>query len=420
MPEIKESLAEIIKGCSRCGFCMVECPAYGASKIEWDAARGRVKLAFELVCGNLSLEKDLDDIIDTCLMCRSCYEHCASKIDTPKAVQLLRTLRYKSGKMKLPYRMVLEKILSNKGLMAMGTRVMSGAQDLGLNKLLDTGIIVKLFPEVGAIGKVLPILPKKRARKILPSVAAAEGKVKAKVVYFLGCAVDFAYPDVAQSTVKFLQCQGIEVIIPEVSCCGLPAYNYGHEKVVREMAKSNLERIDLDGADAVVSDCATCLSFLKEYPEQFTDEIYKEKAEKLSGKIKDLSELILEIGLEKPIKEVEKRITYHQPCHIGRFLGKTKEVEKVLKNLPGITYIKSANQNECCGGAGSYCITQQKRSEKILQKKITGVRETGADVLVTNCPACMIQLSSGLKDTENPMPVIHLTQLLSEIYTKNS
>ncbi|KJS83657.1 MAG: hypothetical protein JM58_12340 [Peptococcaceae bacterium BICA1-8] len=416
MAEILEELSEVIKGCSRCGFCMVECPAYGATKIEWDVARGRIRLANELLNGNMAFDGELDDPVDTCLMCRSCYDNCSSKIDTPKAVQLIRTLRYKSGKMKLPYRMVFERVLPNKGLMSLGTRLMSSAQGIGLDKLMNSKIIVRLFPEAEAIADVVPKLPKKRARKVLPHIIKPDGPAKGKVIYFLGCAVDFAYPDVAQATVQLLAAQGIEVHVPEVSCCGLPAYTYGHVKAAQDMAKLNLEKLKIDEFDAVISDCSTCASFLKEYTDFIKDENIKEQAHVLAEKVYDVSEYLAKIELQGPRKVLNKTVTYHQSCHLGRYLGKTKEIENILDKLPGITFIKADNQNECCGGAGSYCITQQKRSQKILDKKVEGISKTKADYLITSCPACMLQLNSGLKKSETNTQVLHLTELLKEIY----
>jgi len=420
MSHLLEELSEVISGCSRCGFCMVQCPAYGATKIEWDAARGRIRLAGELVKGNTVIDKELEDPIDTCLMCRSCYESCPSKVDTPRAIQLIRTIRYQEGKMKLPYRILFEKVFTNPGLMSMGSCLMSGVQATGLDKL-GLGMAARFVPEAGAVARVMPRLPGKRARKNLSEHNEALGKKRGKVLYFLGCASDFAFPEVAKSTVRVLQSQGVEVVIPEVSCCGLPAHTYGHLKAAQQLAEKNIEAMKLDDVDAIISDCPTCLAFLQEYPELFSEGSLKKKAEALANKVQDVTEYLLNLELQEPKKRINKTITYHQPCHVGRYLNTGKIAETIMENLPGITFKKAENQSDCCGGAGSYCITQHNRSEKILDKKLNGIAKTNAELLVTNCPACIMQLRAGINNSKIPeiksMEVVHLMQILEMIYT---
>jgi len=171
-----------------------------------------------------------------------------------------------------------------------------------------------------------------------------------------------------------------------------------------------------DDFDAVLSDCSSCASFLKEYPDFLKEAGLKEKVQNLADKVQDVSDYLSKIELQEPKKILNKTVTYHQSCHLARYLGKAKEIENLLKRLPGITFIKADNQNECCGGAGSYCITQHKRSQKILDKKMEGITKTNADYLITTCPACMLQLNAGLKKTDSKMQLVHLTQLFKEIY----
>ena len=387
-------LAETIKGCSRCGYCMVECPAYGATKIEWDAARGRNRLADEMVKGVIDFDEDLDDPVDTCLRCGSCRESCPSRVDTPKAVQLMRTIRYKAGRMKVPYRLLFEQIMPRPKLMAMGAYFMSGVQTIAPDDWLKKGMIVRMFPPA----QLIPKLPRKHARSVLPVRNKAIGERRGTVLYFLGCATDLVYPEVAMSTVSLLTAHGMDVTIPPVSCCGLPAYSYGHIDGTLRLARQNLASMNLSEVDAVVSDCPTCISFLKEYKDLPLDDCFlKEQAEALCVKLHNLPDYLLQIGLLKPKKDLNKVVTYHRPCHFRQLSGGPDPVERILKNLPGVEFRKAENQNSCCGGAGSYCLTQFDRSQKIADKKLAGIVKTNSDVLVTNCPGCMVQLQPALK-----------------------
>ncbi|HPT70472.1 MAG TPA: (Fe-S)-binding protein [Syntrophomonas sp.] len=419
MSALLDELKETISGCSRCGFCMVRCPSYNATKYEWDAARGRIRLAKDLVEGNRIIDQELKDPIDTCLMCRSCYENCPSGVDTPKAIQLMRIIRYREGKMKPPYRLLFEKVFTHPNLMSFGTSMMSSAQNIGLDKW-GLGVAARMIPEAGAVARIIPQLPAKSARKQLPVFNAAVGTKRGKVLYFLGCATNLAYPDAAKSLVKFMQSQGVEVTIPNVSCCGLPAYMYGHIDVAQKLAARNIAAMDVSNYDAVISDCPTCLAFLQEYPDLFAEGESNEKAQALSAKVKDVPEYILNLGLLEPKHEFNKTITYHQPCHTGRYLKTGSQNEQLIKSLPGIQFIPAENQNDCCGGAGSYCVTQPDRSQKILTRKLQGIAKTNADILVTNCPACIIQLRSGINNSEDPqvkkIQVLNLMNLLASVY----
>lgn len=419
MPALLKELEETISGCSRCGFCLAQCPSYGATKYEWDAARGRLRLARDFVEGHRPIDAELEDPLDTCLMCRSCYENCPSGVDTPKAMQLMRIIRYQEGNMKWPYRFLFEKVFSHPGLMSFGSSMMSGAQKVGLDQW-GLGVAARMIPEAGAAARIIPELPAKNARRRLPVFNPALGTKRGQVLYFLGCATNLANPDIAESTVRTLQAQGVDVTIPGVSCCGLPAYIYGHLDVAKDLAKRNMRVLDLEGFDAVVSDCPTCLAFLHEYPELLGDGELAEKARALSAKVMEIPEYLLNLGILEPKRDYAKTITYHQPCHTSRYLQTGKLNEEFISKLPGIRFVKAENQNDCCGGAGSYCVTQPERSQIILDKKLNGIAKTNAEVLVTNCPACIIQLRSGIAHSPNPdiarMKVVHLMNVMEEIY----
>lgn len=419
MSALLKELEETISDCCRCGACMERCPAYSATKYEWDAARGRLILAKDLIRGNRVIDQELEEPIDSCLMCRSCYEHCPSGVDTPKAIQLLRIMRYQEGKMKLPYRLLFENVFTHPGLMSMGASIMSSAQNIGLDKW-SLGVAARLVPEAKAAARIMPELPSQNARKQLSLHNAAIGPKRGQVLYFLGCATNLVYPEVAKSTVRFLQSQGVEVTIPQVSCCGLPAYMYGHSEVAQKLAKRNMEALEAEKYDAVISDCPSCLAFLQEYVDLFSQSVLKEKALALAEKVKDVPDYVLNLGLLKPKHEFKKTITYHQPCHTGRYLKTGKLNEALLTNIPGVEFRKAENQNDCCGGAGSYCVTQQDRSQVILEKKLAGIANTESDILVTSCPACILQLRSGIRNSNNDrlgnLKVENLMSILEMVY----
>lgn len=357
-------------------------------------------------------------------MCRSCYEQCPSKIDTPKAMQIIRTMRYEAGKMPLPYRLVFEKVFPYPKIMSLGAHFLSGVQTAGLTKIIDNNLVARSLPKLNNAVGTIPRIPMKYARQLIPPINEAKGKKQGRVLYFLGCATDFVYPEIAQAAIKVLQIHGIEVVVPTVSCCGLPAYTYGHMKIAKTLAKQNINILDHNDFDAVIGDCSTCISFLKEYPLLFqeeNEEEVKHNAGVMAEKCHDVISFLLKVGLKPYSKEIKQKLTLHMPCHVAWHLNTADNIEIAARNLPGIDFCKAENQNICCGGAGSYCFTQVERFKLILHKKMEGIYHTDAELVATVCPACIMQLQDGIKKDDGrkevrPIKPVHLIQLLSEVY----
>jgi glycolate oxidase iron-sulfur subunit len=200
-------------------------------------------------------------------------------------------------------------------------------------------------------------------------------------------------------------------------CCGLPAMTYGDSKAARKMAGRNLRTIDCSRFDAVVTDCSSCASFLKKYPQLFaTGEASHLQAKDLASRVKDLVQLLGTGAAAADSRQPRVHplvVTYHDPCHARRGQNLIREPREILKSLPGVEYREMPEADWCCGGSGSYALFHYDLSRKVLERKIDNVVKTGADTLVTSCPACIIHLSYGLRLRRLPVRVLHISEAIT-------
>jgi len=183
------------------------------------------------------------------------------------------------------------------------------------------------------------------------------------------------------------------------------------------MALKNLEILEKIDADVVVTDCGSCSAFLKEYPELFVDDpALRERAQKLVKKVQEFSEFMQgRLPGAAPGHPFSGKVTYHDPCHMSRYQGITKEPRNLLKGIPGVSYVELPEADRCCGAAGSYNIMHYEQSMKVLDRKMEMLKKTGADILATECPGCLIQLSYGARRAGLGTRVVHLSELMREM-----
>jgi glycolate oxidase iron-sulfur subunit len=187
--------------------------------------------------------------------------------------------------------------------------------------------------------------------------------------------------------------------------------------LVRSQAQHNIavfERYDLD---VIVTDCATCGSTLKEYGNMLKDDPeWSARAMVFSNMVKDVSEYLMEIPLEKPQGRVTARVTYHDPCHLRRAQQIWQQPRALLKLVDGLEFVELPEADWCCGSAGSQLITHYETSRRVMDRKLDNLTRTGAEVVASGCPGCQMQLLSGVRRRGIPVRVVHPVTLLDEAY----
>lgn len=245
--------------------------------------------------------------------------------------------------------------------------------------------------------------------------AKPEGAVKVGV--FSGCAQDFVYPGQLMDAVKLLQSKGAGLSFPmEQSCCGLPLQMMGQRAAAIKTAKANVDAFDKIEVDHIMTLCASCANHMREHYEELTsdDPSYKAKTQKYLSKIIDFSSLAKnKLGFTKDdFNNGGEKVAYHSPCHLCRGLVEVTKEPRELIAMAG-EYVVSPEEDVCCGFGGTYSLKFPEISGTLLAHKLDGVEEAGAEILVTDCPGCVMQLRGGEDKRGNKVKVEHMSEFLA-------
>ncbi|RPI30729.1 MAG: (Fe-S)-binding protein, partial [Chloroflexota bacterium] len=309
-------------------------------------------------------------------------------------------------------------LISHPGRIELATLPLRLYEKLGLRRLFYTLGMRRWMPaKLRDLEAMLPHLPQRPLRQVLPEVTKAEGE-RRRVGYFLGCAQSLLFASGSKAMVRVLARNGCTVITPkDITCCGMPAKGHGRQDLVKSQAKQNIMQFERANVEIIVTDCATCGSTLKEYGELFADDAgWAARADAFSLKVRDISEFLVEIPLEKPQGRIEKRVTYHDPCHLRRGQGVWKQPRSLLKMIDGLEFVELPEAEWCCGSAGSQLITHYATSLKVLKRKIDRLQSTQAQIIASGCPGCQMQLSAGVQRWGLPVQVVHPVELLDQAY----
>ncbi len=404
--------------CIRCGLCLSVCPTYREYLNETSSPRGRVALARKGLEGQLELSPNLVEQMYSCFACMACNEVCPVGIrpaDLTLAMRFVQEQRQPAGWKKT----LFEGLIPHPNRMETATLPLRLYEALGIRRVVYALGLMRFLPKkVRDLEAMLPRLPQRPLRQVLPQVTEARGETKHQVGFFLGCAQSLMFAGASSATVRVLSRNGCKVITPkEVECCGMPAHGYGRLDLVRKQAKHNISVFEKQDLNVIVTDCATCGSTLKEYGAYLKDDPeWAERAAVFSAMVRDVSEFLREIPLEKPKGRVEARVTYHDPCHLRRAQKVWKQPRDLLKMIDGVEFVEMPEADWCCGSAGSQLITHYETSTQVLDRKMNNLENTQAQVVASGCPGCQMQLNTGLQRRGLNMRVVHPVTLLDEAY----
>ena len=404
--------------CIRCGLCLSVCPTYREYLNETASPRGRVALTRKGLEGQLEISPNLMEQMYSCFACMACNEVCPVGIrpaDLTLAMRFVQEQRQPAGWKKT----LFEGLIPHPGRMEAATFPLRIYEGLGIRRLVYALGLMRLLPKkLRDLEAMLPRLPQRPLRRVLPEMTKARGETKYQVGFFLGCAQTLLFAEESKATVNVLSRNGCSIYTPkEVECCGMPAHGYGRLDLVRKQAKHNIAIFEKQKLDVVVTDCATCGSTLKDYGAYLKDDPeWAERGKTFSSKVRDVSEFLGEIPLEKPKGKVQARVTYHDPCHLRRAQKVWKQPRDILKLIDGLEFVEMSEADWCCGSAGSQLITHYETSLQVLDRKMDNLIATRAQVVASGCPGCQMQLNTGIKRRRMDMRVVHPITLLNEAY----
>ena len=410
-PKFKQALQ-----CIRCGSCLNVCPIFRLVGGHVFGAIYTGGIGTILTAWFDELKKS-EDIQGLCIQCGNCTQVCPGKIDIPEMIMEIRR------------RLVLEKgqplvqkaifsVVNNRKLFHGMLRAASIA-----GKPFTSGKFIRhlpLFLSDLTEGRSLPAIAEKPFRDIFPAIEQPKGREKA--VFYAGCLIDFAYPEMGVALVKLLNKAGIEVTFPEEqTCCGAPALYNGAYEVAAQNAMDNIKVLLEEEAQYVVSACPTCTVALAHEFGKTLETLgrtgWLAKAKELAAKTVDLSTLIKQLVEEGRLsfREGEQlgKVTYHDSCHLKRTLNVYEEPRELLQKA-GYEMAEMFECDMCCGMGGSYSMKLPEISAPILQRKLHNIKETGAPVVAMDCPGCVMQIRGGFDQDGSGVRVKHTAELLAD------
>ena len=404
--------------CIRCGLCLSVCPTYREYLKETASPRGRVALARKGLEGKLELSPNLIEQMYGCFACMACNDLCPVGI---KPAELTIAMRDIQEEIKPTgwKQTLFGDLIPHPTRMENATLPLRLYERSGLRRLIYALGLTRLLPaQLRDMESMLPRLPQRPLRRVLPEITPARGQEKYRVGFFLGCAQSLLFAEESAATVRVLARNGCNVVTPkEVECCGMPARGYGRIDLVRKQAKHNIEIFEKANVTTIVTDCATCGSTLKDYGELLKDEAeWVDRAAAFSSRVRDVSEFLAEIPIEKPKGRLNVRVTYHDPCHLRRGQKVWKQPRDLIKLIDGLDFVELPEADWCCGSAGSQLITHYETSIKVMDRKLNNISSTNAQVVASGCPGCQMQLNTAIRRGGLKMRVVHPVTLLDEAY----
>lgn len=399
--------------CMRCGMCLPACPTYKETFLETASPRGRVALMRKLSEGDLGVSERLLEYLSLCLDCQACATACPCGVNAGEMVADFRC-EQKDGKgLSLMEDLILRKLLPHPDRLETAIAPMRAYQRSGLQKVVRKLGLLKMFPpQLERMEGLLPELPERPLRQAIDEVTPAVGEERGAVGFFLGCVMSLVFSEASRATIRLLSALGYRVITPrEQKCCGAPNVLASDRQGLLDAARFNVDLFGGHDLDFIVTDCGGCGAELKKYGRHLEGDA---AAGAFSARVRDISQVLALHAdeLAGKLGPLPLTATYHDPCHIAHCQGIRQEPRQLLRLVPGLDLRELPEADACCGSAGTYNIEKPGMSDRVLRRKVENVKSTGARVLVTSNPGCLIQLKKALADENPPVQVMHLTEIL--------
>jgi len=461
---------DLMRQCIHCGFCLPTCPTYAVLGVEMDSPRGRIYQMQAVADGRMEVSAEFVDHMYCCLGCRACETACPSGVQFGKLIEAAREhIQMEVARMpffgeqaspetalqeeqpvakgdedyplhehipapptlespteRLLRRFFFDMMLPSRPITSLVFGGLKLYQRSGLQTLVHrTGLLDAVnalpTPLQGKLKTPEELMPDVRGDLLpapLPENTPALGRRRYRVGFISGCIMDQVFRDINEASIRVLTANGCEVITPvQQQCCGALHIHAGEAERGRKLAQHNIDVFEPYNCDVIIINSAGCGSNLKEYGHLLRDDPnYAKRAQAFSAKVKDISEFLASIELNREMGEVSRTVAYHDACHLVHGQKIKQQPRQLLQAIPGLTLVNLKESDWCCGSAGIYNITNQEMANTLLQRKMDNIAATGASVIATGNPGCMMQISLGVRERGMELDVVHPIQLIDEAY----
>ena len=397
--------------CVHCGLCLSSCPTYLETGNENDSPRGRIYIMRAIQAGRLDAGAATVRHIDLCLGCRACETACPSGVQYGTLLEETRDhieKHHSRGLFQwLLRRLVIEQVFP------FPWRLQVALWPVRAVRFLRLGFLLPKFAR-----EMMELLPQQFAKGNLPAKRLAKGEAKGQVGFIEGCVMQVMFGDTNESSVELLNRDGWDVITPRgQGCCGALYAHSGQLAKARDCARRNIAAFENEPLDAIIINAAGCGSTLVEYGELLKDDpAWVKRAEAFSAKVKDLVTWL--DSSRFALSSSGAKVTYHDACHLAHAQGITAEPRELVKAKSGGELVELAESDLCCGSAGSYNLTEPEMASRLQKRKAQNIIDSGAEVVVTTNPGCLLQIQSGLRKAgAHHIRAIHIADYLLEVGT---
>ena len=411
-----------LDACVHCGFCLQACPTYVNLEDENDSPRGRLVLMRRMLDGDIALDDPTTaQHIDRCLGCRACETACPSGVPYGELLEATRATMAPVRGVPFVARAVLA-VFKHPALLRtalLGARLFRATR---LPHLLAPILPARLAFPMAMIASTTPATLRPRAVRRAPSASpttpASPTTTTTTATCLTGCVMSGLFSHVNDATERVLTHNGFALRVSRgQSCCGALHAHAGDLESARELARVNVAAFEQSGADVIAVNSAGCGAMLKQYGHLLHDDpAWAARAERISARTRDISELLATVGPVAGTTPVALRVTHDPPCHQMHAQRVVAPPLAVLRAIPGLSLIPLEDADQCCGSAGIYNLVEPDTSDAVLAPKLARITESGADWVATGNPGCMMQIGAGLLRSGSKARVVHPIELLDASY----
>jgi len=400
---------------------MPHCPTFRELHVETESPRGRLHLMRALGEGRVQPTETFVRHMTLCLDCRACEAACPSGVKFGQLMEATRAeIRHRrpgSPAERALLWLVFGQLLPHPRRLASLGVVLRLYQRSGLQRAVRASGLLRALP--GRLDHLECLLPRLSKRFFEPrGEVAPRGQPRERVALFAGCVMRLAFAETNRATVRVLARNGCAVALADnQTCCGALHLHAGEREPARAMARRNIEAFDLSRAKAIVVNAAGCGAVLKKYGGLLAhDPAWAERARRFAARVRDLSELLVDLPFDPPRAELRARVTYQDACHLAHAQRIREQPRQVLRAIPGLEVVEMLDADRCCGSAGLYNVTEPDLADRFGAQKVDNVEATGAELAVSGNPGCLIQLRSVLDRRGSPIRAVHLADVLDAAY----
>jgi glycolate oxidase iron-sulfur subunit len=405
---------DLVNDCVHCGFCLPTCPTYTLWGEEMDSPRGRIYLMKAGLEGE-PMTASMVQHFDACLGCMACVTACPSGVQYDRLIEDTRPQVERHGdrpERDQAVRRAIFALFPYRRRLRLMRGPLRAYEATGLQRVVRrSGLLHRLAPRLATMADLTPPVTR---REPLAERIPAHGTRRAVVGLLTGCVQGEFFPGVNAATARVLAAEGCDVIVPAAQgCCGALSMHNGRESEAQRFARRTIDVFEAAGVDAVVVNAAGCGSSMKEYGHLLADDPrYAERADRLAAKVRDVAEFLVELGPVAERHPLEVTAAYHDACHLGHAQKIRSQPRALLRQIPGLQLREIPEGELCCGSAGIWNILFPEPARELGDRKAGNVAATGAALLVTANPGCLMQIGSAFQRRGDSISMAHTVEVL--------